>query len=825
MMVGKSLNKNAYVDYLTNLMAMMDASFLDTTASQASYTAKISGADVLSGALNIAFSDLLLGRMDDVKKSYELISGGGKFASLGLDMVQDMQQLVVFSSAASLHNQKVTVLETIRDNTSDKNLKAAAEDAIHVCNLELIYICDNYAVSLATEAAKFDNNLLNMTVFKNAMPGMGKKIADGFTSWLKSISAGNTSGTAAKLIAFGGNFAKNFKHISFGITVGTELGKLIFGSDYELYRESIAMDRISDALITGFHIARSSADSGDYQAITEYAAIGKALTVAHLRGDYCYTHSAAPRNDEKAEKYYEAAALNLSAYAAALEEIFAPQSLTVVHEEFELYNGFIVPVEQKTEVPEGYTPIYSYEDLKKISIPTADDLKTLRVDDYRDVKGIVMEDFYMPDGYDSIYRFYGELDGNGHMIHNVSKPLFEQMMGGQVRNLGLVLSGDLEITTGRGSDQGAIAGNADTSKDEDCAIDNCYTIGALTIDHDTKTSTIRAGGLIGSGHTTAFSNCYNEADITVNSNRDAYIGGLVGDGGIFTNSYNRGDITVKSTGSYAYYTCNAYAGGIGAENVELYNGYNMGNITAQGKDITMAGGITAYAWMRESSDNCHLVNCYNTGTITASSEHGSHAGGIAAKSYGVAAGERLGGKYKFNGAYIVNCMNTGDVTAPDTTGGILGIMSGTIIQNCCNTAQISGGANYSGGIVGAVHGSDHRSFLVKCYNAGSVSGGKYVGSLAGIIGDIDGNEDQSTKNPEQFIIDCYYLENGVEPHNNGPVKTAEALSAEEMANQDSFPAFDFGIVWKMDPDSGFSYPRLRHKEFTREDLIVPSIED
>lgn len=109
-------------------------------------------------------------------------------------------------------------------------------------------------------------------------------------------------------------------------------------------------------------------------------------------------------------------------------------------------SNFIVPVVQKTEVPEDYIGIYTAEDLDNIR----NDLKSnyILMEDI-DLSGRQWEPIAgrLDETRFDVYSFTGTLDGNGHIISNVNVKvsvddsayggLFGSVVEGTVKNLGV----------------------------------------------------------------------------------------------------------------------------------------------------------------------------------------------------------------------------------------------------------------------------------------------------------------------------------------------------------------------------------------------------
>ena len=841
-MIDKPLNKAAYTDYLIGILAMMDASFVNAAASQAAKNASINGKDLIKSGTKVLYSEVLFGRYDSVKFTYEKFSEVAEFGDNVLEEIDDVNKLLVFSTAGALHNQKVTVLETIRDNTTIKSLKDAANDAIDVCNLELSYVLLDYTTDLSTGIVK--EKLKDSAV--NLMEAINKKVSEGFLPWLESISKKNADSFVTKLLGMGKKLAANTKRIGFGVTVGIELGKILYGETWEKYREGIAMDRISDALILGWKKARKNADNGGYEEISDYVSIGRALTITHLRGEYCYCNSSVPSDNERAKSHYEAVALNLSDYSATLDEILGESNLKVVHKEFELYDGgFICPVEQKSEVPDGYIGIYSYEDMvASFSVKEDDDRKAAAK---HEEKYILMNDIYVPKTHVSFDTFYGILDGNGYAIHSIPRALFSKLCGATVENLGLFA--DIHETEGGAA---TLARDCDSFYKKDignyiyCNLDNCYLYG--TIESGGGTGGFIGGSAIGDVCAVDFANCYSEASITVKSkseyfNQSLSVGGLAGSCRGVINCYNKGNLTIYSEKG------DPYVGGIASKADFIENSYNSGdiNVTATGGDCKV-GGVVVDLGLPYVEANIYIgpeiTNCYNSGNINAyatgkdryGENYTASAAGIIVDAMDVTLGHDFGsydyndGQYVFYyawaGASIVNCLNNGLVNSSYMSAGIACEASGTIIQNCINTAKVHGDF-FSGGIVARMV-SDEKvgwtnlsgSIVADCVNIGNVSGNEKIGAIIAYA-TYSGYNNEPLVNYDLFAENCYYLDIGVGPYSVSENTECIALSESQMSDVSSFKNIEFSEYWELEPELGYKYPMLSFKPIKYMVITVP----
>ena len=163
------------------------------------------------------------------------------------------------------------------------------------------------------------------------------------------------------------------------------------------------------------------------------------------------------------EDWYEQQTDFINEYYVTIDNIYKNlyKQKYVVHEGFELHNGFIREVYQKTEVPEGYIGIYSYDDFKKIadSCPASTTKLTslnYGLTEETQASYILMNDIVLPAGYETALGFYGVLDGNGYTISGIQKPLFRVIGDPIIKNLGLQVNYTDDLKDGE-CDYGVVA--------------------------------------------------------------------------------------------------------------------------------------------------------------------------------------------------------------------------------------------------------------------------------------------------------------------------------------------------------------------------------
>ena len=313
--------------------------------------------------------------------------------------------------------------------------------------------------------------------------------------------------------------------------------------------------------------------------------------------------------------------------------------------------------EGNSEIPEGYTPIYTAEDLNNIRNNLSG-------------KYILMNDIDL-----SVYEnwepigtqetpFTGEINGNGNAVRNMTVDvetneedacigLFGYAYEASFEKLN-VLDCDIDAVYNGSSSRiyvGAVVGYTSASKKIDfllssgninvstCSdayvggiggmllgkVSKCKNLANITITYGKDCFDIRIGG-IGGDIYSFMSECSNFGTIEINAHQEALstvcVGGIAGyiyDATI-VNSYNAG--TIKSN-----YTTYAYLGGIAGYTGTIINCYNIGKtVVTNSEDI--AYGISGYTifWTYDSLEagfppekfselqNCYYLDFYDCAT-------------------------------------------------------------------------------------------------------------------------------------------------------------------------------------------------------------------
>ncbi len=335
--------------------------------------------------------------------------------------------------------------------------------------------------------------------------------------------------------------------------------------------------------------------------------------------------------------------------------------------------GFIVAEEALVDVPEGYVGIYSLDDLQKVT---------------EDIDGnyILMSDLDFSGAIWKKSDFKGMLDGNYHVISNLSSCLLGKLSG-TVQNLGLE---NVNVSDAALADQ-MISGT----------ISNCYVTGSVQ----------GRGGLVGSivPPEQTFINiqyCYNNADVISDAaSNEGGAGGLAGD--VYLGSQS------AALGS-----------------VYIYNCENYGNITGEGYLEGGVGGLIGSVHNRYGDLQYQVLltinRCFNYGEVSTSDSSDYSVGGIVGRI-----GSRDEVKASSKNYIIRQCANYNNVTGNKLAGAICGevdfiTFSGQNkiltmrIEDCLNTAEvILSGDNSGGGVCGGIELNYGTCKIRNCLNIGN----------------------------------------------------------------------------------------------------------
>jgi hypothetical protein len=284
--------------------------------------------------------------------------------------------------------------------------------------------------------------------------------------------------------------------------------------------------------------------------------------------------------------------------------------------------------------------------------------------------------------------YTGFIKGNGHTISNLvlsdtnndSIGLFN-LFAGIVEDLNLVINTNL-TTAKRIHWLGAFAGYSGG------IIKNMHVTGNLFVDGDVGA----IGGIVGGNSSGKLINCSSSVNITIETAKRIYVGGLVGRSGTIENSFYNGDINIISTSNIIH--GEIYAGGLSGGSSAIKNCYAAGTLTINSPDDVQVGGLAGEAGSVEKS---YATNTINVTISNLRSNQSLDAGGLIGFAFSL-----------------------DDITSSFSTSSI------SVINN-------SGGYSYVGGLAGVLYNATIKdSFSSTTMNVNSSS--KNVGDIMGYNG-------------------------------------------------------------------------------------------
>ncbi|HJA50150.1 MAG TPA: filamentous hemagglutinin N-terminal domain-containing protein [Candidatus Fusicatenibacter intestinipullorum] len=272
---------------------------------------------------------------------------------------------------------------------------------------------------------------------------------------------------------------------------------------------------------------------------------------------------------------------------------------------------------------------------------------------------------------------------------------------------------------------------------------NVQYVDSLGVTNGGATGSSNIGGIIGTNNGNMYSG-YNESIVSGKDN----VGGIIGENNIdaeVSNIVNATSVTGEDkTPTQDDDDISKYVGGlVGTNSGSVTNGRNNGTITGTNYVGGMVGSNEADATLKNLVNDSSAsitgeqyvggIAGDNAGTITTGNEETDETVNLINR--GTITGQQyVGGVAGSNSGIITNANNDVELNVKDGTadakffGGIAGVNTGTI-NNATNTADVNAdGAAYVGGIVGENNG------ILKdmAGNSGNVTGGKFVGGVAGL---------------------------------------------------------------------------------------------
>lgn len=302
-LLGKSLDTDAYIEYLTKILAMQERDFTETLSAQAEYTAQANAVQQAVQLGSVSFSAVLdMGLLEKAAKTLKSLGAGVDLIQSAAATVSNVSEALVLLHFSESYEQKLALLEAIRDNTDDKYLKEAAEALIGTATLEFSYYVEQFGKKAFGDYADFTLNLNGAYDFSELLEKAATELADNFEPWAKFALTGGGDMAAARLAAlpkaalYGvGKFVSAASYLKAGFSIGGAVMALFFADDVELFREMKAMDVTGDALSAALVGLSESIDNSEgeekYAAIRDFVAAGQGLCYVRLRGEYCAVES------------------------------------------------------------------------------------------------------------------------------------------------------------------------------------------------------------------------------------------------------------------------------------------------------------------------------------------------------------------------------------------------------------------------------------------------------------------------------------------------------------------------------------------------------
>ncbi len=370
---------------------------------------------------------------------------------------------------------------------------------------------------------------------------------------------------------------------------------------------------------------------------------------------------------------------------------------------------------------------------------------------------------WTPIGDYFINPFGGTFDGNGYVIRGLyirsyasSVGLFGTVSDASLQNVRLEESVVVGCNTSQGEVGGICGGASDTE------LRNCVN-GATVI---AAVDYAGIGGVVGSVNRGAVTDCENRG-LLQGGGVYADVGGVVGSADATTVS------SCRNLGAIVGEDTRINVGGVvgGASSATVQACVNEGAVGGDGVYANVGGviGNASDTTVRESAN-----------FVALDGGREAYVGGVTG--------------YLESGSEMRLCLNRGDLRGASLMGGLAGEVTGRAqVSNCYSDGDLVNTGSYTevGGLVGELYSDSHVSM---CYAAGTLQSAD-ENLTGGTVGD---------KGEDCTVEDCYYLDSL--PSDNA---FGQALSAEQLKTQDSFPGWNFRSVWELDVDETYTYPTLR----------------
>ena len=244
------LNEEAYIEYLSRIMAMQEKGFLETAWSQTEYSIRVNawseikaiGKQTLSVALkkdknNTEPSKIklkisqILGKenTEKLEKIYKKASKGVKIANFANKEVKDLAEAAALGIYVSLHDEQQAFLQAILDYADEKEQKElykAAQTMMEASDMRLagLILADD------GEVRDFSKIVSYMTNGDLDINKIVENITQQVSAGAKSLAAKMGTGIGASLLKGVGALASKATLIYAGFQIGGHVGRLMMGN-------------------------------------------------------------------------------------------------------------------------------------------------------------------------------------------------------------------------------------------------------------------------------------------------------------------------------------------------------------------------------------------------------------------------------------------------------------------------------------------------------------------------------------------------------------------------------------------------------------------
>ena len=306
---------------------------------------------------------------------------------------------------------------------------------------------------------------------------------------------------------------------------------------------------------------------------------------------------------------------------------------------------------------------------------------------------------------------------------------------------------------------------------------------------------------------------------TVGTVKVSSVGGIAATNeGTVTKCSNSASVTGNNTLPIAQESALGSGGVVGCNKNLVENCSNTGSVTGNGlftggvvgyntTDGTLNGTISAshntgavegkqYVGGVVGNNHTVVKDCYNTGEVTST---GDYVGGVVGRNtyyfYFIDSIPSYPSMKEWKGK-ISTSYNTGAVSGGSYVGGVAGYNCVTIAQ-CFNTGSVTGSKNYTGGVVGCnayyIDNRYERNGVVKKY-PGEIQNTYNAGAVTGVnyVGGVFGHLEANASANE-----CYYLEGTASSY--GQRDSSATVTNVESKTSDQFASGEVAFLLDVTP--------------------------